>query len=317
MSSSSFDTASSITSDPDQGFSETFDDISCDDPDIAEAKRLTKIQERESRRYQRELKHAEQNSKKWTKRQVETVTAIKEAEIEAKRYELERIRNEFQVELANKEAETDAEMREIEAECGELMAEIQQLEMVLSEEKDQRKRDLLAVRSQIAAALKDMEQKEVAHAAQISKLTNALAALKEKHKEELLAIQNDTDNEAHLIDIEIQRLTEAMNRCRQDTYKADDMQGHRMSEASSTIEMLKSEIAASYDRSKNLRSEADQQRGRLSKLQQELFKAEERSHVLSEQLQYQEEQKKIMKQEITKLDRSLWNSRKSTLLRHD
>ena len=305
-----------MTSDQDMVMSETFDDISGSDPDIVEAKRLTKLQEIESRNYQRELRNAERNSKKWTKRQVETVTAIKEAEIEAKRYELERIRNEFQAELANKEAETDAEMREVEAECGELMAEIQQLEMVLSEEKEQRKRDLLSVRSQIAMALKDLEQKEIEHAAQISKLTNTLAALQEKHKEEIIAIQNDGENEKHLIDIEIQRITEAIDRSRRNTYKSDDLQGHRMSEASATIEMLKSEIAASYERSKNMREEADQQRGRLSQLQQELFKAEERSHALSEQLQYQEEQKKVMKQEITKLDRSLWNTRKSTLLRH-
>ena len=317
MSSSSLDASSSMNTDQDPMLSETFDDISGSDPDIVEAKRLTKLQEMETKRYQRELMQTEKSSKKWTRHQVETVTAIKEAEIEAKRYELERIRNEFQTELLNKEAETDAEMREIEAECGELMAEIQQLEMELSEEKDQRKRNLLTVRSQIAAALKDMEQKEIEHAAQISKLTTALASLQDRHKEELMAIQNDGDNEVHLVDIEIQRVSEAIDRCRQDTYKADDIQGHRMSEASATIEMLRSEIAASYDRQKNMRDEAEQQRARLGQLRQELFKAEERSHVLNEQLQYQEEQKKLMKQEITKLDRSLWNCRKTTLLRND
>lgn len=297
--------------------SETFDDISGSDPDIAEAKRLTRRQEIETKRYQRELMQTERDSKKWTKHQVETVTAIKEAEIEAKRYELERIRNEFQAELLSKEAETDAEMREIEAECGDLMAEIQQLEMELSEEKEQRKRNLLLLRSQIAAALKDMEQKEIEHSAQISKLTNALAGLQDKHKEELAAVQNDGENENHLVDIEIQRVTEAINRCRQDTYKADDIQSHRMGEASATIEMLRSEISASYDRVKNMRDEAEQQRARLAQLRQELFQAEERSNVLSEQLQYQEEQKKLMKQEIAKLDRSLWNCRKTTLLRND
>ena len=316
MSSSSFDTSSSI-SDPDPILSEGLDDISGSDPDIVEAKRLTRRQEIDTKKYQRTLLQTEKNSKKWTRNQVETVAAIKEAEIEAKRYELERIRNEFQTELANREAETDAEMREIEAECGELLVEIQQLEMELSEEKEQRKRKLLTVRSQIQAALNDMQQKEVAHAAQISKLKNALQQLQEKHRDEIKELQNDGANENHLIDIEIKRVTEAIERYRSDTYKADDIQSHRMSEAAATIEMLKSEISASIDRSKNMRDEAEQQRAKLVQLRQELFKAEERSQILSEQLTYQEDQKKLMKQEITKLDRSLWNTRKTTLLRND
>jgi predicted nucleic acid-binding Zn-ribbon protein len=187
----------------------------------------------------------------------------------------------------------------------------------LSEVKEQRKRNLLAIRSEIASSLHEMEQKEVAHAAQIEKLQLALAQLSDKHKAEIGGIQDDAANADHLIDIEIQRVSEQIERYRKELYKADSTQSQRMSEASGTIEMLKSEISASNDRYQNMREEMEQTQGRLSQLEQDLLVAEERSQILTEQLAYSEEQKRLTKIEIGKLDRSLWNNRKTRLLRSE
>lgn len=312
MSSSSYET--SISSEQDEQNSDYLKDISVSDPDIAEAIRMTRRQEYDNQRYEKELMQSEKKAKRWTKTQVDTVAAIKDAELVAKRYELERLQTEFQIELATKEAEIDAEMREVDAECGELRVEVQRLEIELSEIKEQRKRNLLSVRSEIASSLREMEQKEIAHATQIRKLQEALAALTEKHKQDIENMNAETDNALDLIDIDIQRLSAAIERSRNDAFKSDEIQSHRMSEATSTIEMLRSEIAASHERAQGLREEAEQARSKLGQLEQDLFKAEERSHVLAEQLSYAEEQKRLMKNEIMKLDRSLWNTRKTTLL---
>jgi chromosome segregation ATPase len=150
------DTSSNLSED-ETSLNLALNDISGADPETVEAKRLTLRQELDNRKYQREIAQAEKNAKKWTKTQVTTVAAIKDAELVAKRYELERVQAEFQTELANKEAEIDAEVREIETECGELRVEIQQLELELSEVKEQRKRNLLSIRSEIASSLRVME----------------------------------------------------------------------------------------------------------------------------------------------------------------
>jgi chromosome segregation ATPase len=170
------------------------------------------------------------------------------------------------------------------------------------------------VRAEIAQSLNDMTQKESARAANIEKLQTALAQLAEKHKRDIRAIQEEAANGERLIDIEIQRLVDAIERCRQEMFKCDEVQAQRMSEAQSTIEMLKAEIAASSERSQNISQEIQQTSGRLGQLQQELFKAEEKSKVLTERLLYCDEQKKLMKLEIGKLDRSLWNTKKAKLL---
>jgi predicted nuclease with TOPRIM domain len=173
----------------------TFGDISSNEPDIVETKHLTLRQEQDVRKYQREVMQSERTAKKWTQVQINTFAAIKDAELVAKRFELERIQAEFQNELANKEAEIDAEMREIESECGELRIEIQTLELELSEVKEQRKRDLLAVRAEIATSLRDMEEKEITHRTQIQKL----------------------------VKIEIQRVSKMIECTRNDMYKFDEV----------------------------------------------------------------------------------------------
>jgi chromosome segregation ATPase len=121
-------------------------------------------------------------------------------------------------------------------------------------------------------------------------------------------------NGERLIGIEIQRAVDAIERCRRDAYECDGVQAQRMSEAQSTIEMLRAEVDASNQRSQNGREEADQTRRRLGQLQQELLKAEERWRVLTEQLLYCEEQKKLMKLEVGMADRSPWNTKKVKLL---
>jgi chromosome segregation ATPase len=293
----------------------TAEDVSGSDPDIVEARRLTLRQERDIQKYEREIQQTEKTAKKWTQVQISTVAAIKDAELVAKRFELERAQAEFQSELATKEAEIDAEMREIESECGELRLEIQALELELSEVKEQRKRDLLATRAEIATALRDREQKEMGHAAQIQKLQTTLTQITDKHRRDIEDLQAEAANGDKLIEIEIERLSELVERARGDMYKLDEVQSHRMSDALATVEMLRGEISSSNERSQNLREETEQMRATLGQLQQELFKAEERSQVLTEQLGSSQEQKRLMRIEIGKLDRSIWNSRKTKLLR--
>jgi chromosome segregation ATPase len=313
MSSSSLDTSSAI-SDDDPASELSLDDAPGTDRNIAEARRLTARQESDAKRYRRDVLQAEKKSKKWAKVQVSTVATIKDAELVARRFDIQRVQAEFAAELAAKEGEIDAEMRDIEAECSDLRLEIQSLELELSDVKEQRKRNLLSVRAEIAQSLNDMRQKEAGPAGQIQKLQSALAQLSEKHRRDIEEMQAGASNGDRLIDVEIQRIAEAVERCRKELYRCDEVQGQRMNEAQSTIEMLRAEIQASNERSHNMRDEIEQTRGKLGQLQQELFKAEERSQVLVEQLQWSDGQKKLMKLEIGKLDRSLWNTRRAKLL---
>lgn len=316
MSSSSLEYSLNI-SDPSTSISLSDDDITNNNPNLVDIQMLTRKHLIESKRYQKELFQTEKRSKKWAKAQVDTVAAIKDAELIAKQYEFERQQEEFNQEMANKEVEMDAEMREIDAECGDLRIQIQQLEIQLSEVKDKRKRDLLAARKQIQDSLKEMEQKELAHSKQIQQLQAALAAVEEKHKRDISVIQDEASTADHLIEIEIQRSSQEIERYRYNLSKTDQIQGKRMTEASQTIEMLKNEITSSYERANALRDEFDNTQAKLVKLQQTLVKAEEQSQIYHEQLHDLEERKSMMRAELAKLDRDIWNTRKTILLRTD
>lgn len=316
MSSSSLEYSLNV-SDPSTSISLLDDDISNNDPNLIEIQMLTRRHSIESKRYQKELFQTEKRSKKWAKAQVDTVAAIKDAELIAKQYEFERLQEEFNQELANKEVEIDTEMREIDAECGDLRIQVQQLEIQLGEIKERRKRNLLAVRQKIQADLKEMEQKEIAHSKQIQQLQEALFAVEEKHKRDILVIQDEAGTSDNLIEIEIQRSSQEIERYRYNLSKTDQIQGRRMTEANQTIEMLKNEISSSYERTKALRDEFDNTQAKLVKLQQTLVKAEEQSQIFHEQLQNAEERKTMMSAELAKLDRDIWNNRKTQLLRID
>lgn len=316
MSSSSLEYSLNI-SDPSTSISLSDDDISNNNPNLVDIQMLTRKHSIESKRFQKELFQTEKRSKKWAKAQVDTVAAIKDAELIAKQYELERLQEEFNQEFANKEVEIDMEMREVDAECGDLRIQVQQLEIQLGEIKDRRKRDLLSARKQIQDSLKEMEQKELAHSKQIQQLQSALAAVEEKHKRDISIIQDEASTADHLIEIEIQRSSQEIERYRHNLSKTDQIQGRRMTEASQTIEMLKNEIASSYERTNALRDEFDSTQAKLVKLQQTLVKVEEQSQIYHEQLQDLEERKTMMRAELAKLDRDIWNNRKTQLLRTD
>lgn len=316
MSSSSLEYSLNI-SDPSTSISLSDDDISINNPNLVDIQMMTRKHSIESKRYQKELFQTEKRSKKWAKAQVDTVAAIKDAELIAKQYEFERLQEEFNQEFANKEVEIDMEMREVDAECGDLRIQVQQLEIQLGEIKDRRKRDLLAARKQIQDSLKEMEQKELAHSKQIQQLQAALAAIEEKHKRDISIIQDEANTADHLIEIEIQRSSQEIERYRYNLSKTDQIQGRRMTEASQTIEMLKSEISSSYERANALRDEFDNTQAKLVKLQQTLVKAEEQSQIYHEQLKDLEERKSMMRAELAKLDRDIWNNRKTVLLRAD
>ena len=315
-SSSSLDTASGLSS-LDSIQEPSFDDGMNDGSISPEIASIYKNQNREIQRFQKDVVRSSRNAKKWAKTQVDTVTAIKEAEIEQHRYNLERLQNEYEAALDVKEFQNDEEIREIQTECGELRVEIQNLEFELSEVKEQRKRNLLAVRSEIAAQIKNMEAKEIDHETQISQLKAVLDDLVIKHQNDLRAQYESDAADEEIVDTEIKRVTDSIDRYRQEIFKCDDIQSRRMAEAASTIEMLKSEISASQERTVGIRSEVESTQKNLMKLQQELYKADEQSRVLKEQIAYMDEQKKLMRNELSKLDRALWNNRKTVLLKND
>lgn len=293
------------------------DNISNIDPNLYEFQQLTRRQNMDSKRIQKELLHSDRKSKKWMKAQVETVAAIKAAELEAKQFELERSQAENNIDLANKDAEIDSKMRDIDSECGNLRLQIQQLEITLGEIKDSRKRDLLNVRSEIQAQLNDMRQKEIQHSKQIDQLQTALKLLVEKHENDLGLVQENANSSIQVVDLEIQRVQQEMQRCRKNLSKADQVHSKRVTEADQTIEMLKNEIASSYERVNSLSEEYDETQAKLVKLQQALIKADETSRMNHEQLQMAEQHKIQLQTEFSKIDRALWNNRKNLLLQTD
>ena len=289
-------------------------DIYDDDPDIQETKRLTQIQFNETQRYNQELKQARKSAQKLAQTHIEAHTLIKEAELEEKKYELEKMKAEREAELATRQEEADEEIRAIHDSCGQLQNEVADLERELSEVKEERKHNLLFVRSQIEKSLKDLEKRQMEHAQQVNQLKVTLNSLIQKHQKEYEDIQTEADAQLQIYDTEIANLTDSIERARNELIGRDEMQNQRMNELLSAIDNLKSENISAVEQSNNTDDEITQIRIKYAQLQQELYKCEEESHILSEQLSYAEEQKKIMKKEVSKLEKSLWNIRKTKFL---
>ncbi|OHT00352.1 hypothetical protein TRFO_32997 [Tritrichomonas foetus] len=317
MSSLSFDTTSQVSEEEHTILSLSDDSTSEINPDIAEVLQMTKKQQIDSKKFEKELMMGEKASKRWTKTQVDTVAAIKDAELFAKNYEYERLQAEFQANLAAKEAETSAEIRQIEAEIGELRTEISSLEIELGEVKDSRKQQLISVRTQIQEYLRMLQDKEIAHNKQIEKLKEALQAVTEKHRNDIEILQTEADNEDQLVEIEIQRLSHSIEQYRRELHKTENTQNHRMAESATVIEMLNNEIENSKARASSTTNEAQATQDKLSRMQQDLIKAEEQILILEEQLKYADEQKAEMKVEVSKLNRALWEARRKKLAYND
>ncbi|OHT03449.1 hypothetical protein TRFO_06695 [Tritrichomonas foetus] len=317
MSTSSFETSSSLVTDHEISLSNSSDEFSTDDPVLLDVLQLTKRHKIESKKFERELLQTERTSKKWTKTQVDTVAAIKDAELTTKQHELDRLREEFQTTLANKEAEIDNEIRQIDVERGELVSQVHSLEIELGDIKDKRKHDLIQVRSDLQNALRELEQKQANHANQIQKLQEALQAVTEKHKHDIELLNEEAATGDHLIDIDSQKIQADIERVRRQLSKTDQIHNRRMAEATQAIEMLQNEIESSKNRSRQNINETENNRAKYAQLQADLLKAEEQTEILSAQLTDAEQQKSEMRQEVVKLNRSLWNERRTKLLRSD
>ncbi|EAY19349.1 hypothetical protein TVAG_452630 [Trichomonas vaginalis G3] len=315
-SSSSLDTASGF-SEMDSATGDMIGGIDQERTDINDVEQLIKTQNAEAKRFQLGILKSQKNMKKWTKTQVDTVSAIREAEVEAKRYELERLQAEYEADLANKETEFESELRDIQTECGELRVKIQQLELELSEVKESRKRDLLTVRSQIESSLKEMEASSMSHDNQIVQLKAVLDDLRQKHQNDIDHALLESQSTEEITDSQISQIVDSINRLQRESRHSDESYGMKMNESQSTIEMLKGEISSSQDRTRLLCDEIQVAQQKLASLQQDLYKCEEQSRMLKEQIIFADEQKKIMKNELNKLDSALWNTKKSTIMTQD
>ena len=293
---------------------QSISNFSDDDPDIQETKRLTQIQINQTQRYNKELKQARKSAQRLAKTHIEAHTLVKEAELEEKKYELEKMRAEREAEIASRQEEADEEIRALHDSCGQLQNEIADLERELSEVKEERKHNLLFVRSQIEKSLKDLEKRQLDHAQQVNQLKFSLSSLIQKHQQEYEAIQTEADTQLQVYDTEIANLNDSIERVRNELIGRDEIQNQRMNELLTAIESLKAENLAAVEQSNNTDEEINQIRIRYTQLQQELYKCEEESQILTEQLLYGEEQKKILKKEVSKLEKSLWNIRKTKFL---
>ena len=316
ISTSSFETSSFNTTEQELSTTTVSDDLSVSDPALLEVRQYSIRAKQETKRFEKEILQGEKYSKKWAKTQVETLAAIKEAELTTKQYDLERAHEEFQTDLANKEAEFDSKIREIDAVCNELRTQVHQFEIELGEVKDRRKHDLMQVRVELESSLREMEQKKIAHSNQIGQLQDAYNALVEKHKKDISIQNEESETNNQLIEMDLQRVTAEIERVRRVLAKTDQIQTKRISESTQAIEMLNREIDGCKNRTAQILENTENVKNQYSQMQANLMKQEEHAQIFSAQLEEAEREKAEMRTEFNKLNRSLWNERRARLIRN-
>lgn len=298
-------------SDSASGNNSTTSDTMYYSPKSINLEKLTKDQIRTEKQIEEDIQKMERISSKWVRTKLDAIYAIKRAEIEAKQYELERLADEFEADLANKEAEYDDLMRMLQRECAELQQHVHSLESELSGVKEERKRELLDARTEIVDSIRELENAERKHNQEIERLEGVLKHVKKTYKQNLTTqVQVDAEEEK-VLDLHIERLTTDVHFYQTQLNKMNFEHNVQYDEVEASVQMLTTEIEQSKTRYSMISNQLFEAEAKFEELKKELLKAEEESTIVRQQIGEIMDQKARIKSTMGRIDNSLWMQQKS------
>jgi SMC interacting uncharacterized protein involved in chromosome segregation len=250
----------------------------------------------------------------WETTRVSSIQEVREAEIESKKFELHREREEIDVSLVLTDVQLRKQVRAVTKECGKLRLEVAWLERDLSEVKEQARRQILEVQTVLQA--KKLKLKDAVHAGarRLQALHRKLTAQRDEVAQGMIDARSQLSNSHDELESEVRDLHAEIDSVRGQLYQADRKFDDDTVEARQTMEMLLSEIRNIGAREPSLNRSMERQKQEMEGLRAKLATADRISDVLREKVRRLTDARFEMRKKFAQCDERDWTTRVQSLL---
>ena len=254
-------------------------------------------------------------SDSWEMTHVQSIREVREAEIETRKFELHREREELDTTLITKDVLLQKQVRGITEECGKLRLEVAWLERDLSQIKEAARRQILEAQKEIQAKRLKLEQYVHDNARSILLLQKRIEEQREINTNAATLARTETGSTEDDFAVLVATLHHQIDETRKQLYRADHRFEEEMLEAKQTSEMLLGEIRSIKAREPELDRNVAVQKVEMEKLQKRLEQAERISQKLKARVRKLTDKRKEMRDEMTVCDQNDWKTKIESL--HD
>jgi SMC interacting uncharacterized protein involved in chromosome segregation len=253
----------------------------------------------------------------WESTRVSSIREVREAEIESKKFELHREREEIDVSLVLTDVQLRKQVRAVTKECGKLRLEVAWLERDLSEVKEVAGHQILEVQTRLQA--KKLKLKDAVHAgaAKVQALHRKLAAQRDQIAQGMIGARSQLANAHDEQASEIEDLNAQIDAVRRQLYQADRKFDEDTIEAKHTTELLVNEIRNIAAREPMLNKSMERQRKEMEALQEKLDHADRLSDALREKVRRLTDARLEMRGKLALCDNEDWTNRVQSLISLD
>lgn len=245
----------------------------------------------------------------WPETHANTYQFLRDAELDAKRYQLERYANEMEKSVLDRELELQAEIREVNSEISELRLEIADQEMELNHIKELRNSEILRIRQHLVEQCRNYEQILSNTEATKSQLITAIEAQRDAHENDKLEMQHTCSDEVDSLDDIIAQLNQQIDDVRKEMFEIQQKNDSDLNDTTMTIDMLSNEMRNIGADGDSVDEEFIQLNKELAGLRRELIIAEETSDSLRRQIDDGARLRAQMRSLLDKGKKQLWETR--------
>ncbi|OHT13669.1 hypothetical protein TRFO_16099 [Tritrichomonas foetus] len=247
-------------------------------------------------------------AKTWPDTQQATFQIVKSAELDIKKFQIERHAEEMEADVADREMTLQTEIRDITAEVTELKLEISKQEAELGEIQEQIKDDKISIMRKYSHRLQKY-QNIVNHDNQIiDQLNDAIRAQRDNHERNKSLAEIESSDKIASLDFEIASLAKEIENVRKNTLSMLSRSDSDMTDAEATKEAIEAEIHAVGNDSRKLQKHKKEIAANLAALKRELIIAEEVSSNLKKQVAQAAEDRARIRGIIDRTRMQFWRS---------
>ena len=245
---------------------------------------------------------------RWPETHANTYQFIRDAELDTKKFQLERNANELEGYVLDREIELQAEIRDVNSQIGDLRLEIAQQERNLSEIKEARTNEILRIRQNLMTQCHMHEATVTESKLTIEQLSSAIEAQRAAHERDLMALTEECDDEAARLDRVISDLNAQISSVRQRIREVQQKNENDANDARLTMDMLVNELRTIDEEGAGMLALFEKVNGNVTELKRELIIAEETSQGLREQIQTHMKLRSQMKDALGRGKRQMWET---------
>jgi SMC interacting uncharacterized protein involved in chromosome segregation len=245
----------------------------------------------------------------WENMRVSSIQELREAEVESKKLELHREREEIDLSLVITDVQLQKQVRAVTTECGKLRLEVGWLERDLSGIQEASRRHVLEIQTVLQA--KKLKLKDTLHGnvSKIQALERQISDQRDRISQAMIAARSKMSSENGALGKEVDDLSGEIEAVRSQMYQTDRKYEQETIEAKQTIEMLVSEIQNIEGRGPTLDSSMERQQAQVKTLQARLVRANQLSDTFRRRVRELANARLAMRARLRNRDQENWAAR--------